>query len=519
MNPRRNLAVGLTQFWQQHVILLTILVFSGLVRLLLSWRGGQLFWPDEYRYFRSVAFSIALTQRHWGEAFNQILLNIDHTGFTWVGLLPALLQRAVLKLLGMPLSSEALEHTAWVPALCFSLASVLSIALVYAIARRVGASPAESTIAAVLLAASNTMFYYARHLFPYDTALVTLLLALWIGLAPRWSFWRSLLCGLIAGLGFLNYNGYWVLALIVMTLHLFWGQRSIPILLLRALGLTLGFWVLPIGFTITSTARGLPAFLPAVQQLFSTAVTDGDFAEGWSVVWVYLWHAEHGLCILWLLGVLGLFTSVRKLDHAAYRRGLIWLGVAGSIYFMLVLGSTFLHKAVVYGRLVRPMVPFLCLTTATTLHMLRQLLKPVSWQIVGVSLALLTVQTSLNFSGPLLQRFPREVLAQVQATYGPVRLTSVLAGGIFVDCKALTWCVIRPQSKPAPRPSRYILLNAEIPSYFKRLHPVPAGQTLLQTPHPYQFKPYQYEGIAPQGRQLIQKVDISIRLVDTQSNP
>ena len=68
------------------------------------------------------------------------------------------------------------------PGILLSQISVISIALVYAIARRAGRDRVEALIAAALMASAATMFYYARHLLPYDSSLALGLLALWCGL-------------------------------------------------------------------------------------------------------------------------------------------------------------------------------------------------------------------------------------------------------------------------------------------------------------------------------------------------
>jgi hypothetical protein len=61
------------------------------------------------------------------------------------------------------------------------------------------------------------MFYYARHLLPYDAALALGLVALWcaVGSSRR----DSLMCGAAASAAFITYNGYWLLVATVLLLH------------------------------------------------------------------------------------------------------------------------------------------------------------------------------------------------------------------------------------------------------------------------------------------------------------
>jgi len=90
--------------------------------------------------------------------------------------------------------------------------SVLNIWLVHAISRRAGADATAATWAALLMACSNTGFYYARHFLPYDAALSCALLAVWTGLDGR----RSFATGLLAGAAYHMYNGYWYLVPVVL---------------------------------------------------------------------------------------------------------------------------------------------------------------------------------------------------------------------------------------------------------------------------------------------------------------
>ena len=107
----------------------------------------------------------------------------------------------------------------WLPASVLSMASVCSIGLTYGIARRSGATTRQSFLAAFLLAASSAMLMHARHFFPYNAAMATLLLSLWIGLRTDGRLVRSYGAGLIAGFGFLIYTGYWLLATVVALVH------------------------------------------------------------------------------------------------------------------------------------------------------------------------------------------------------------------------------------------------------------------------------------------------------------
>jgi hypothetical protein len=89
-----------------------------------------------------------------------------------------------------------------------------------------------------------------------------------------------------------------------------------------------------------------------------------NFAEGWSLPWEYLWHAEHGLLLVWVIGVGTVFWLSSKRWRPAYTRGRFWLGAAAGMYLLMVLFSNGFERIAPLGRQARQMVPFLCLTTA-----------------------------------------------------------------------------------------------------------------------------------------------------------
>src|SRR5437868_6753133 len=156
-----------------HRPLILLLALASLLRLMLVVQGGQLYWPDE-RLYTQVLDIFDLHRGHAFDIVKALVSTPDHLGFALVSALPAAIQIA----LGHALSRSG-NGLMILPGAVLAQASVVSIALVYAIARRAGRDTREALIAATLMASSTTMFYYARHLLPYDSALALGLLALW----------------------------------------------------------------------------------------------------------------------------------------------------------------------------------------------------------------------------------------------------------------------------------------------------------------------------------------------------
>src|SRR6185369_17093579 len=198
--------------------LLLLLALASLLRVMLVVQGGQLYWPDERLYIQ-VLDIFDLHQGHWFDILKALVSTQDHLGFALLSAPIAAVQFAI----GHALSRTG-DGLMLLPGIVLSQASVVSIALVYAIARRTGRDRAEALVAATLMASATTMFYYSRHLLPYDAALAAGLFALWCasGTARR----DSLICGAAASAAFIIYNGYWLLVATVLLLHIVHEGRT-----------------------------------------------------------------------------------------------------------------------------------------------------------------------------------------------------------------------------------------------------------------------------------------------------
>jgi len=477
----------------RHRALILLLALASILRLALVVQGGQLYWPDE-RLYTQVLDIFDLNQSSWFAAIKALLGTQDHLGFALISAAPAALQLA----LGHALSRSG-NGLMVLPGIVLSQISVVSIALVYAIvARRAGRDRSEALIAAALMASATTMFYYARHLLPYDSAMALGLLALWCGLGT--SRRDSLLCGAAASAAFITYNGYWLLVGVVLLTHIVHeGPTSVKSALMRAVFAGAGFLLVPLAIMAAELATGAPLLLSGIRRLAGT-VTDGYAPEGFSVTWAYLWHAEHALLLLWLAAALFVVFDRGEWSSRRYHAATVWVLSALFIYLGLAFSSALLHVFVVMGRQSRQLVPFFCLATAAVIAELLERRRWEGW-ILAACVAALVLQVGWNFRQPLQQRFPRDVIAEITAKYGPVDHESSIEG---------------PPLTNAHVESQWVLLNAQH-LYHPRAPrpPLPPGIIeVMRFPHPLQFLPYQYEGFAPMERQILRGNDISMRLID-----
>jgi hypothetical protein len=353
------------------------------------------------------------------------------------------------------------------------------------------------------------MFYYARHLLPYDSAMMLALAALWygVGASPR----DSLLCGVFAGAAFITYNGYWLVAGTVLLLHMAReGRTTAADACMRGVYAAIGFVIVPLVVMLVELMTGAPLLWGGMRRLAGT-VTDGYAPEGFSIPWAYFWHAEHGLLFVWIAAALFAVLARADWDRPRLRTATTWVLAAAFIYLALGVTSAALHIFVVMGRQSRQMVPFFCLATGAVVA---QLLERRRWPsgVAALCIAALVLQTAWNFHQPLVQRFPRDVIAEITAQYGPIDFDNTIQGPPQThEHVESQWVLFNAQHLYHPRAPR----PAFAPSRFGEAGLLPPGLLeVMRFRHPLQFLPYQYEGFEPTEREVLRGNDIAMRLVD-----
>jgi len=490
-----------------------LLAASALLRALLVLGGGQGYWPDENRYLKAWGLLLSLSSGDLRGAIESVALSPDHTGFTVLGVVPAAFQASWMALVGLRARPAAIGDASWVAALVLASASLACVALVFGLARRSGAPPGEALAAAGLAAASNTLFYYARHLHPYDLSLAFNLLALWLSLARARGAACSLAVGLAAGAGFWTYNGAWLGSAAAAIVHVLRARgigdaaRSAA---LCAAGLA--SWVL-LSSLLTWPFTGEPLFFQTA-RFSELARTQADFSEGASLPFAFLWSAERGIALVYAAGAIGALALVARRAPGAARAG-AWLALAVALYAALALFSVGFERIGVFGRQVRQCVPFLCLAAAAAWS---GLVPPALRRRTTAPLcAALLAQAAWNFAEPLAQVFPADFVREARARYGALRRGVTLVGpnlrrpafGGSLPDRAEAW-------DPA---ARHVVLNAQ------HLYPIrgegraPAGRETLRARHPMAFRPYQYEGFVPRERAVLRAADLSMRVVELAPEP
>jgi hypothetical protein len=485
-------------FQKPSIILALIIFFSISIRfLLITQNQGQYFFVDEERFKLIYLMFEEIQAGNTQSATDFFIQNYAHSGFILTAMPAAFVNLAIgdrLDFIGI--SGNELS------AIVLSLYSVANIALVYFIAKRLKASEPEALLATVFMAVSNTMFYYSQHFMPYDSSMFLTLLALLLMLAIKTDLGHNILIGALLSMSFIVYSGHWTFIFVIGIIYLnqlFYHKRR---LLLAVIGIGIGgIFVIVIRILIDIWLGRSPSDFISQLINFSGTVTQGDFSHGWYFSFEFFWVAEQGMAIVWLVAILLGFYLMRKHPDRALRNRLFTL-LFGIIFllFMYALVSSLTQRFVVYGRLSRTLVPFVCLLSACVywhyLQSQRLALKALLLVILA-SIGLLNIRSAFgwNFTFP----------SQIQSKYPNI---ISLPAYDLADSPVFSLDQI-PQNS-------FILYGTILVYPFDTFLPPPDGEILESYPSPWLFLPYQYEGSTFAMRDLYREHGYQMMLIKTQ---
>ncbi len=492
-----------------------ILSVSVILRIGLVLNGGQFFFPDEERYNIAREVIHLFENDLKTDALATLLQDADHLGFKILGLLPAFVE-------------FHFGENVQIPGLFFSFFSIVNVYLFYLIANQFDRENHLALIATFLLAISNSFFYFGGHLLPYDAALTFGLCGLFFavrtpslasnqssGRSTKWftplfnwlkidihmrfrirtifSQWmNSTLAGFCTFLTFFTYNGYWTLAGLVLFIHYlpFWDpdRKFLTKFLVSILAVILPF----IGLFWIDGVFGQD--LLQNYQSFSKTIHQGAFSEGGIMPLKYLWASEGFNIIIWA-GLIGFAISQKNIyHHKPFQFGLVGILI---VFGSLLIFSVFLQKFVVYGRLVRQIIPFITMIAAQGLALIGE--KGRSGKVLQLSLIVAMIFIAgFNFKKPLTLTFPLDFAKNVQTQYPEIRIKPYQISYEAPDIISIDKYQVTFIKYIFPAPNN---------------HPEIQGQVLIQAEHPQKYLPFLFEGISPENRVRFLTTDISMKLI------
>jgi len=493
-----------------------VLAIAAVLRVILILRGGQFSQLDENRYFDSRAGAAEIVLGHLRHGLALPLEKGDHVGYKEIGLIPALIERAT-----------GGDRTL-IPSLFYGSFSLVAIGLMGGIAWRLTGSRRAQFWAVLLGATSGTLFYFARHLLPYDAAMAFILGGLYVAVDREFRMSRLLGAGALVGFGFVIYYGYWTLggfALIFATVGGTPGWRG-PYgrgFVARAVGLAAGLVAALAVPVVVNHAWGSGHMVQGARDLSGTIIT-GDF-RGHLVPWEYLWYTDHlelplaigfmvaGAVAVWMgvgaaagagaeaqvgggMGA-GVERRVPEPRTPRWRRPET-LALAGflGIEAMFIVTGTWLHKFAVHDRLIRQLLPFLVVGAALGIEAWLAAARD-RWAArrrAGWVAAILVANAAWSFATPLAQEWPDAFKRRGDAILAR-RTDPVSADAYFRYVNVLQYYSEPEVVKVTPL------------------------ETLLQGPHFFQYRPYLYEGRTLADRARREQVDSSMRLVKVPIRP
>ena len=469
------------KFWHWVLVALAL-------RLALALAGGQLFLPDEHRSLRGHNLILELGRNGLVEAVKMYFSVVAHQVYTLCLLPVAIANNALVSLLDLsPLSRPftIVYH---------SLISALNVGMVFHIARKLGLSRPTVNWCAGLALASASLMYYSRHYVPYDTGLFFALWAVSVAAGSEPTD-RALRIGILLGLAYCTYNGTVLLVAtlyVVFFLYAWVIRKQFPIW--YAVKAAVGAACLPLAHLLTGINLLGIEYINGWNRYFRSVI-HGDFSEGPWLVWQYFWGVEGFMLLIWLTGIALAINHVKSANSSSVKHALwLSLGIAATLYLLLSITSAVMELWVVYGRTARMMTPFLCLAAGIGLSEFFKRLS-LKWRRTGLVMIVLCAAYSLYV--PYAINYPREVRDR------------------FKNLSSLDYAITigPPGYPPYKGNASYVLLNAEFVFPYRVALPIPDGEVIYATPHPFHFPHYALDALNPQERKLVYSNDYTIRLI------
>ncbi|MDB5257300.1 MAG: hypothetical protein JWM14_1995 [Chitinophagaceae bacterium] len=495
-------------------------VFLGLLILLItmairvSWMGkGVYAFTDETRYEASQYLVAQLLDGNVKEGVRALLKTDARPVDCLLHAIPALVQQLLPHEQGLN-HPDSLVWVQYFHILLFGMLAFVFYRLTSLLFPETDYIPLLALACFVLLINNHV---HARHILPYDIALMLLLLALGLLVhvhrtAGFISTRAKYIAGILAALAWLTYPGYyWLPVLMMVYLFMVSGSRRFIDGLWEVIPFLTGAFMVVLCFEAVYWCYG-KSLLYSLAGL-SLGINQGDYHE--SLEFMILYMKESNGAVGWLLsyafliaGALSLIALLRS-RMKVFDPVRVFLGLAfGAWAFHMVLGEVF-EFMVFYGRLIHAFVPFMIWAVLAACTRLKSFTAPALSVLVALSLF-----SFWNFHQMYQSiTYPRDVLFAFSHPMDGSTLESPVIQLTKGASGAVPYCNIHspyayyniPQRRVDPSLSfyntaiLYPIEGQEVVSCLKD-----SSSLLLRAPYYLCFAPYSYEGYSPAARRRLQ---------------
>ncbi|MBA4417147.1 MAG: hypothetical protein C0392_04455 [Syntrophus sp. (in: bacteria)] len=412
---------------KKNIPIIFLLIVISIIRFVAFTGKGAYAFPDEERYTQTTMALKSLSQGNLRGFCTHISSTNGRPGDSTLKIIPMAFQYMLYKYKGIdPTNPESLL----IPVI-FNI--IICSALLFVFYRLTlvlfNNNEGIALVAALIYGLLVNSNIYIRHIFPYDGALLCFFCVLYYGLNKVRSYGSGLqardafIMGLLAGLGFTLYPGYYFFVVLIFSV-LFFDISAIHfdkrIFTLFSKSKYTRCAIFIGGFTSIIAFYELVSRLGGVSYVFTSAkvallINQGSYEEGFSFLPKYLLQVEGATGAIILIFSL-IYLAIILKEIISSKRLLIdgnyWkmLFVLISIGFIIHATATFLHKMVFYGRLLHMYFPFMIWATLSVII----IMKSEKWRRIAYAgvLASSAVCFLLFLSDYSSVAYPRDVLYQ-----------------------------------------------------------------------------------------------------------
>jgi len=481
--------------------------------------------PDEGIYYKAFTVLKRISDYQFQEALHLIFTSNGRPLGVVVNLIPASLQVLWAKFFGL----NVFETHSMPVIFFFNLVTYfLILYLVYKIAILLFQNRNISILSILLYSLLTNSHIYLRHVLPYDLSLLFFLYVIYKLLyyfifLNDCNIFIIFRLGIINFLGFMLYPGnfplYLATFLILIGFQLIQSFKKKYFLFSSIFAFVSGTILVIIPVEILSCI-GKNSYIHSLQNLSGT-ILQGDFNESAVFLFKYMWDVEGITGIIWLVGVILYFIAFPKLlknRPSYYKNSIMIFFILISLFvFYTVFLSYFLHKMVVYGRIIHQFIPILSIFSIVGYYLFyKKYIKAYGFLLVVFMMIIGIGNYLKNFFQYNQIAYPKDVFWKYLRYTSPKIIKEVseykeswsnLPSAHYIKNEK----IIFKQDSILAVNTQYFFPVEHLSKY--KAYKVPVNYKLIfKGKHFLNFEAYQYEGYTPNARKIIRKIHPDIKI-------